>query len=369
MSKSKKSKPSGAKTSREKDPVQFRLLLHRLAGDARLARYQRTILPTVLRAKIDCTPALTRQTDCLITASASMAQALLSALEFNSLTAQEKSDIVKIIVHLTLLVADRKPELVSASLKSTVEILLGQTLEEYFREGLESFDLDDQSDGGINPQLTEEFKRQVNNARSPRDLERIGAETRRRLQPKCVGDLEYFAKTAEHDHHLIKTVKDALDLIDKFTNQAGQSESTKSNILRLSHLTTNVGSETKTHGLDIVGRLDDLNLDPNYGSFDKLIDRLNDNERRVLAAGLSAQTKMTNFENELILSHPDAQPIADLGEDVTHLIDFQPLTRLQVMIDKEIFFNQVIYDINVNRSVKKLRLFLSDYLRDLGTPD
>jgi hypothetical protein len=82
----------------------------------------------------------------------------------------------------------------------------------------------------------------------------------------------------------------------------------------------------------------------------------------VLITGLSAKTTMLHFENQLILCHPDAQPLAELVEGITELLDLEPSIRLQVMIDREIFYSQIIYDIEVNRSVKKLRLLITEYL-------
>lgn len=366
MSKSQKSKSkkltSASKPTREKDPGQLRLLIHRLEGEARLAQHQRAILPALLRAKIDCAPSLKAQTDRFIKCNALMADSLHSALDLKSLTPRERDDLTQIIVRLVLSVAERKPEILSPSLRSATEIYLGQTLEEYFREDLNSFELEDQTGPDVDPDLLEQFKRQVKLARSAIDFERISAETRRSLQPNCVGDLEYFAKRTEHDAHLIAKVKDSIDLINKFRDKDNQSSFEKSRIVRFSSASSKNTVGTTSNLLDIVGQLDDFNDDPNFGSLDKLIDLLSDDERRVLATGLGALTKIFHFENQLILSHPDAHPIAELVEGITELIDFEPSVRLQVMIDREIFYRQIIYDIEVNKSVRKLRLLIAEYL-------
>jgi hypothetical protein len=365
-SKSEKSTPqkstSASKPTREKDPGQLRLLLHRLEGEARLAQHQRVILPALLRAKIDCTPSLKAQSDRFIKCNALMAEALHTALDFKSLTPREKADVTQMIVRVVLSVAERKPELLSPILRATTEIYLGQTLDEYFREDLNSFELEDQTGPDVDPQLLEQFKRQVKLARSAIDLERISAETRRCFQPNCVGDLEYFAKRSQHDQHLIAKAKDALDLLNKFKNKDNRSDLENSNIPNFNSTSTKRTVDTTINLMNIVGQLDDFNADPNIGSLDKLFDRLNDEERRVLVTGLSAQTKMLNFENQLILSHPDAQPLAELVEGITELLDLEPSIRLQVMIDREIFYSQIIYDIEANRSVKKLRLLITEYL-------
>jgi hypothetical protein len=177
-----------------------------------------------------------------------------------------------------------------------------------------------------------------------------------------VGDLEYFAKRSQHDQHLIAKAKDALDLLNKFKNKDNRSDLENSNIPNFNSTSTKRTVDTTINLMNIVGQLDDFNADPNIGSLDKLFDRLNDEERRVLVTGLSAQTKMLNFENQLILSHPDAQPLAELVEGITELLDLEPSIRLQVMIDREIFYSQIIYDIEANRSVKKLRLLITEYL-------
>lgn len=353
---------SALKPTREKDPGQLRLLIHRLVGDARLAHHQRFILPVLLRAKIDCAPSLRAQSDRFLKCNAQMAEALHSALDFKSLTPREKAEVTQMLVRLVLSVAGRKPELLAPGLRSATEIYLGQTLEEYLKEDLNSFELEDQTGPDVDPHLLAQFKSQVKLARSAIDLERISAETRRNLQPNCVGDLEYFAKRTEHDQDLITRVKDAVNLIKKFKSHDDPSSFENSNMVRFTSTSSKSSVGTTIHMLDIVALLDDFNADPNFGSLDTLIDQLNDDERRMLATGLSAQTKMIHFENELILSHPDAQPIAELVDEITELRDFEPSIRLQVMIDREIFYRQIIYDIEANRSVKKLRLLIAEYL-------
>jgi hypothetical protein len=366
MSKLQKSKSqksaSVLKPTREKDPGQLRLLIHRLVGDARLARHQRVILPVLLRAKIDCAPSLRAQSDRFLKCNAQMAEALHSALDFKSLTPREKGDVTQMLVRLVLSVAGRSPELLSPTLRATAEIYLGQTLEEYLREDLNSFELEDQTGPDVDPHLLAQFKSQVKLARSALDLERISAEDRRYLQPNCVGDLEYFAKRTDHDHDLITKVKDAVNLINKFKSHDDPSDFENSNLARLNSTSpkSNVGATINI--LDILAQIDDFNIDPSFGPLDKLIDQLNHDERQMLATGLSAQIKMILLENQLILSHPDAQPIAELVDEITELIDLELSIRLQVMIDREIFYRQIIYDIEVNRSVKKVRLLMAEYL-------
>jgi hypothetical protein len=358
---SRKSKSPALKPTREKDPGQLRLLLHRLAGEARLARHQRSLLPMLLRAKIECAPSLKAQADRFISCNAAMADALHTALGFKSLTPSERGDVTEMIVRLVLYVAEQKSELLSPTLRSAAELYLGQTLDEHLREDLNSFELVHQTGPDVDPKLLEQFKGQVKHARSSIDLERISAETRRLFYPNCVGDLEYFAKKAAHDEHLISKTQNALDMINKFKAQDNPFEFENSNIIRHNFTVREGSGDRQNHWIDLIERLDEVESDSHFGSFEALIDQLNDDERRVLATGLSAQTKMIHHENHLILCHPDAQPIAELVEEITELIDLEPSIRLQVMIDREIFYRQIIYDIEVNRSVKKLRRLMAEY--------
>jgi hypothetical protein len=152
-----------------------------------------------------------------------------------------------------------------------------------------------------------------------------------------------------------------IDMINKFKAQDNPFEFENSNIIRHNFTVREGSGDRQNHWIDLIERLDEVESDSHFGSFEALIDQLNDDERRVLATGLSAQTKMIHHENHLILCHPDAQPIAELVEEITELIDLEPSIRLQVMIDREIFYRQIIYDIEVNRSVKKLRRLMAEY--------
>lgn len=363
MSKKKKhsSRPKlKKKTPRKNDSSGIIYLLQKLYGDARYLQYQRAVLPTLLRAKIEISNGLHAQAILWAKSNIAMAEALYSALSFKSLSALDKSDILRMIVGLVTSVAERQPELVTPSARSTAEGILGCTLEEHLKQDLDSFDLEVEQQGA-DPELVKVFTENVKNARSSYDLEKISTDTRRRMNPLCIGDLEYFAKNSPRSPEMMHSVTSAISLLKKTLSQVETEHNNRGNVIRFPMTSAAPTRMSKEPSDDIVGLLEVLVVHPLLGGFDQLVSRLSESEKEILADGLTAQVRLTEFENDLILSHPDTEPVSEFVNGFAELLAFDPITQMQAMIDREFLFNSSAHEIKVNRSVKAVLRVIEDY--------
>ena len=357
-----KSKSKGQLAGRAQKAQELRMMMTSLVVETRLIKQQRSMLPKLLRAKVETSEAtLLAQAKRMAAVNIAMAEALRSALAFKGLKADELGTVGKLIISLVKTAAERYPQLVTPAARHTAEALLGETLEEFFLEEAKDFLTDPESAHMMELAQMADATHDLQNARSVYELNRMGAVIQRRIHPVCVGDLEYFVKLINHDPEYLESATAAVRLVEGLLAEASKAQPQGSNVISFNAAAGVMNLGSLADSRDVLGCLDVLLSHPEFGSCENILDKLGSDQQTCLLKGLAAQHEMLDFELTAILSHPDLDELGEFAGELSDMIHFEPLTMLQAMSEREVLFTNLAADIVHNKSIRAVRALIRDF--------